>query len=1107
MKNLDDYRQWELNTIIEEAAKANNVDADLIRAMIKIESNNNPNAVSHKGATGYMQLMPTTAEELKINRFNKVENIFGGTQYIAKQINRFNNVDLGLAAYNAGPGAVKEHGGIPPYRETKNYVNLVKKAYNKNADNTDLENFIKRTRAEEQAKLTESPVDPVVKEGNEKQASSIWHRIGQIPRGVAHAIGSFADLPIDAVFNVTQALGIDSKWIKPGIWADLLTVDELAPKDEIDRVIHRASEAVGDELVMWALMFLTGGAAAGFKAGSLSDDALRLQRLNKEGYVLGKEVYKGVTKKFLTSVDDLTKMMKANPKKFLMLETALATHGGIHAGIYEEIWPENKAIAGMVGELVGSLGPAAVLDITKRVLKGGHALFPTKANIQARAGQVIDEAESGLPMFDEQAELSGAIAKQVGLDEAGIPLTKGQQTGEPGLISLERTQAKGAPEFGAKIKEQQRLANQVLEEYRADLAGELGPEDVSVVKRPIEEEMIQRQLVEEKRLGIKRREFDVATRNLNRHIDKVTKGFEDFAAKLPADKKGEAGRSLRLKQEKSIVDFSKQSENLYAQVDESIIYDVTELRKEAAKILGGKRKAAKLKKDIPDSLEILTDDFTDAEPLGELITLRTRLLDEGRTARSGKTPNRILAKNLDDLRTMVDDLINTVPEGTDPLIVKAWREANEEYAAGLARLKKGFAGRVVEVTPQGTYALPESEVMKQYIKADDDRGRKEALEQLLKNWTPDEIKDEVRDFAMSDIIAAMNKDGKINSKRAGMWLNQYKHVLKSFPDLRKEITNFKRMADEAMVEASEAGKKVKDIEKRAANLYAQKDARVQKINKEYGILDYEEHNFVSRIMDSANPQATFNKLWKQTAGDETAQNGIRRLFWEHIFEKSKRGATDFDDVPLTDGKKITKLMRSRKYKPIIEMMYEEKHLMGIDAIAEANKIISRTEKSAFPAGSDTFENIATELRSLIMKKYGRQVPMATKYVTAEGVLRWLYNSQVKQSTELVQNALFNPKLSDSLVKLYKLRDKLPLNLRRKIRKVPIDEPLPQELLDQFPDSFVQAHQAAVKRLRGHIYLTDYFQYEGGYEREPDFAETMMDMDRYRDYLGSDEERF
>ena len=109
----------------KSAARKHGVPTDLFLRLVQQESGWKPHAVSHAGAIGLAQLMPGTARKLRVNPRDPKQNLEGGARYLKQMFRKFGSWRLALAAYNAGPGAVEKHGGVPPYRETRNYVRKI----------------------------------------------------------------------------------------------------------------------------------------------------------------------------------------------------------------------------------------------------------------------------------------------------------------------------------------------------------------------------------------------------------------------------------------------------------------------------------------------------------------------------------------------------------------------------------------------------------------------------------------------------------------------------------------------------------------------------------------------------------------------------------------------------------------------------------------------------------------------------------------------------------------------------------------------------------------------------------------------------------------------
>jgi hypothetical protein len=216
----------ELNIVLEEAATAHGLEPALLSALVYQESRYCTDALSPKGAIGLGQLMPGTAKDLGVDPHDPVQNLYGAATYLRTQWDTFEDWNLALAAYNAGPGAVMKYEGIPPYEETQNYVVSVLSRYTAMVD-----------------ELPDSSlVEVAVQDGASEEEAS--EEKAEVPVSVLEPLEVAESNPSEGAPDVTLAPGIEIEKPKPAMLIaenpqpNLATLPLLLPKKDAGMTLY-----------------------------------------------------------------------------------------------------------------------------------------------------------------------------------------------------------------------------------------------------------------------------------------------------------------------------------------------------------------------------------------------------------------------------------------------------------------------------------------------------------------------------------------------------------------------------------------------------------------------------------------------------------------------------------------------------------------------------------------------------------------------------------------------------------------------------------------------------------------------------------------------------
>lgn len=404
-----------------QEAERQGVPVDLVQNMVRAESGGDINAVSPKGAIGPMQLMPATAKDLGIDPKNWQQNVQGGVRYIGQMLAQFEDPRLAVAAYNAGPGNVQKHGGVPPFKETQNYVNKVVGMENKDEDFVP---FGKGAPTKVNATTKDEDFVPFAVSAPKTQQQSF---IGDVQTGITQAIKGGTPTA-QAVMG-----GIDmlSSLINKGLTAAGVNVGPNSAQAELNR---RATESAAQPK-----------RTIGETLSAVGDVAM-----NRPGLLLGSLAVPDPTSVFLPS-----KIAGATEK-------ALTTAGAA------------TRTAERAGQVAGAVGTGVTQAALNQVGAPNADQFVTEAGLSVLTSPLAAVGGARTPkpvapLTAEQQAMANAVAQ-------GLKVPPSQLTGGPIAASVEALLGKKAMGAQASIANKETVINQAKKVLGLTDAEDLTPD-------------------------------------------------------------------------------------------------------------------------------------------------------------------------------------------------------------------------------------------------------------------------------------------------------------------------------------------------------------------------------------------------------------------------------------------------------------------------------------------------------------------------------------------------------------------------------------------------------------------------------------------------------
>lgn len=746
-----------------------------------------------------------------------------------------------------------------------------------------------------------------------------------------------------------------------------------------------------------------------------------------------------------TTMKAVEALRQMSMTKIAGIEAALATSGGAGAAAMKEILPDSP-LAEWAGQLVGSFGPTAAVDIFRASKKVALSQIPAVTQKQAEraiGGELQNTLTS--PAATRNMEEAKAVAAKI----PGFKPTLGQATGDPKLVMAERAMAASSEDAGAAAVNQVADANSALRKafkQAGDTAigGTEGPQAVQDSLRAMTAK--QHGQLENQLETVKGRAGQVVegTRaSLDQQAEAISKKIADSQAQVqktidsikPALDKQSAGKAIRGPIQEQNRALSLKADELSKEIDPANVVTldtggITKAMQDAETTQG---KFTGLPKEVSSLFEEWRKTLAPKETFNQLRDFVTRVEQEI-TKDMGSDSTKAITAILKPIKTAAQKSLDELSDPSSqtslfqPDAARRYREFKTWYASEATRLRQGVAADVLQRGSKGEMDVADSAVAEAFFRSG--KGAKESAQQFKAAVGSDAAANTaLRDVVRQNFLSsAVDTNGVVSVKRSAEWMKKHSEALSEFPEIRKEFANvvvsqrsvdrlledqqgFQRSAKETIKAVRGQAKDEVRAAEKAFRDQSDVDADAVRL-----FLENDPDKAAGKLLASKNPGEAAKALLTKLQGDEAATRGLKKAVWDEIDKQSS------NKKPLESTGELLfnpDQMREaiKKHRKVLEQLYAPETLKDLETIQKGSEIVRRTQSSPLRGGSDTAEKMMGQLseKDWFQRLYGNQTLPGPAFVArfAKVVIDKFSDNQLRA---VMERAFYDPEVAQTLAR-------------------------------------------------------------------------------------------